>query len=277
MPAKASDVAAIAVGLIKDGRTIPYRLGGRAPSGMDCRGMVEYCVIHAGGRAGWSDSNDLARRYIDGELIPIANCKGNLKGLVGLLIEQVNENTPARYKADAFARRYGDCTHVGVITQTGDVWSVDASASAGKVRPRTEREGRNCWTHAAKLKGVNYDGEQLVETVGVVEVGKRSIDDAGNSVFGGNSCLAGIVTDGENTSSTPPKWSYAKVTTPDGGKLNLRRAPTTLVDNRVGAAPNGDTLAVIDRLPSGWAKVRYKGIEAYAQSVYLTSTPGEPG
>jgi hypothetical protein len=210
--------------------------------GMDCQGLITYCVKTAGGKAGWSDSNQLARSYVEGELIPIASAKGDMRGWIGLIIEPINADTPSRYRSDAFALKHGDCSHVGIITQDGTIWSVDASSSAGKVRTRTEREARHCWTHVAKLKDADYSPDTF--------------------------------------QSAPSAQTQMYVATDENG-LTFRTAPTVPkgADNRVPRMPRipaGAAVGVLADAGGGWCKVSYAGYEGYVMAKYLTAAETPP-
>lgn len=242
-----------------NGVEIPYRLGGHTTwGGMDCQGLIRYCYDSNGGKAGWIDSNGLARNCIQGELLPLAQAQRQsdwMAGWVLFIIDKVSSSTPMRYKSDAFAFKFGDCSHVGLYINDGDNWSVDASASAGKVRGRTKRDAPYVWTHAAKLKGVTYAAS--------VQDSTSSEQDSTSSEV-----VQDEVKQGESGFIDAPHKAY--VNTIGGGKLNLRSSPTTDIDNRRGSAPDGAELIVLSQ-NGKWSKVVYKGLTAYAQSMFLVN------
>jgi hypothetical protein len=259
------------------GHAIPYRLGGRTrQGGMDCQGAIAYCVEKAGGKAPWRDSNELARKYLDGEIIPIAKAKGNLKGYAGLMIDPVSAGTPLRYRADAFALQHGDCTHAGLITQAGDVWSVDASKTAGRVRGRTEREARNCWTHAARLKGVDYDlikkplpaAPNTTAPIPSIDEHEQPVIEAG--VSGG---MVDRVESVEPQSVSAQPWYRAIVSTPNGGTVKLRNQPSASGTVWHATPACGETVIVTDSRGE-WSKAQYKHLTGWIQTQYLQPVEG---
>jgi hypothetical protein len=252
-----------AISLIR-GPTIPYRLGGRTSSGFDCQGLIAYIMEKSGVKTSWRDSNELARNHIDGDLIPINQAKGNLKGYIGLMIDPINASTPTRYRSDAFAAKYGDCSHVGLIVQIGDIWSIDASKSAGKLRTRTEREARYCWTHVARLKGVDY------------EVIKKPTPTKTDSVVEQPDHNQAVYIDDSNpeppspaTQPATPTTYRAVVSTPNGGTVKLRNQPSTLGTFWYATPACGEEVIVVDNLRE-WSKVQYKHVSGWIQAQYLT-------
>jgi uncharacterized protein YraI len=61
----------------------------------------------------------------------------------------------------------------------------------------------------------------------------------------------------------------ATVMTLDGGALNLRSSPNESGINRIGRAPSGAIVEVLESR-SDWTKERYDGMTAWAQTKYLS-------
>jgi hypothetical protein len=222
---------------------IPYALGGVSINGMDCIGLVKYCAKQVGAGLNYAGSNDAFRNacswlgtyaeaQAQGRLIP---------GAVGFILEH-NGKEGDKYRADGI----GNASHIGVIVLSGDVHSIDASSSAGKVRTRTKRDAESIWTHIGWLKGFDYNMTTVVDEIG------------------------GVMT--EPTGSQP---RTAVVKTVDGGNLNIRRDPTDKVDNRIGKAPNGTTIEVLETRGE-WTRIRYSGITGWAATRYLAFNGAAP-
>ncbi|GHU73437.1 hypothetical protein AGMMS49992_12000 [Clostridia bacterium] len=231
MGARAQTVANAAVSLL--GNEIPYRLGGTTLQGMDCQGLVKYCCKQAGVTLNYSGSNDMYRNACSwlGTLAEAKAQKKLVPGAVAFIVVHDGGESD-KYKADGL----GNAGHVGIITLSGDIYSVDASSSAGKVRSRKVRDAELVWSHIGWLRALDY-GSAIVE------------DEIGGVIM--------------NTIRT------ATVNTVDGGNLNLRRAPSDNTDNRVGRVPNGTTIEVLETRADGWAKVKFEGMEVWASSRYL--------
>ena len=150
--AKASEVARIVRGLL-NGPAIPYVLGGKSLSGMDCKGMVEYAIREAGGTIKYSGSNDMWRNACTRKAtLKDAEREGWLKPGVMLFIVENDGKEPDKYKKDGL----GNASHVGIYIGHRDIHSVDASASKGQVVARNPRDAVRIWTHAAQFKEVDY-------------------------------------------------------------------------------------------------------------------------
>jgi hypothetical protein len=224
---KAQAVADAAVSLLSMGK-IPYVLGGESPAhGMDCEGLVQWCVRTAGGESDYSGSNDMWRHDVEWSgTIEQAQSQGKLLPGSALFVVFQNGKEPPKYQGDG----YGNAQHCGVYCGAPNAECVSASSVKMMVGTTTLQQG---WTHAAWLKQVDYSPSTT-------------------------------------TVPTPPVPYSAKVVTQNGGRLNLRRAPTMEVDNRVGYAPNGATLEVIDDAGTpDWSRVQYQGITAWAKSEFL--------
>lgn len=150
-------VARTAAALLQ-GATIPYTGGGETLAGMDCQGLVEYCVRACGGSMSFSGSNDMFRNACAwlGTLAE-AKAQGKLVPGTALFILEQDGGEPAKYKADGL----GNASHVGLYTDTGGTGPevVHASASRGCVAASTLK---NAWTHVGWLKAVDYGTEGTV-------------------------------------------------------------------------------------------------------------------
>lgn len=230
---------------------IPYRYAGTTLAGMDCQGSLKYCAQQLGVKLNYSGSNDMYRNACSWVgTISEAKAQGRIvPGAVGFIVEYDGQEGE-QYKRDGL----GNASHVGIITLSGKTYSVDASSSAGKVRGQAERDAVRTWTHIGWLKVFDYGTASVVDKI------DGSI---------GNSAPAAI---SDSTIRT------AVVITADGGSLNMRRAPSDTVDNRVGHAPFGVTVEVLETRSDGWAKIKYEGVSAWVRSKYLTmNTPTQTG
>lgn len=147
---KAAAVVQAALALLT-GPPIPYVKGGETLAGMDCQGLVEYCVRACGGQMSYSGSNDMFRNACSwvGTLAE-AKAQGKLlPGAVLFILEAVNSDTPQKYRTDGI----GDASHIGLYCGDKAAEVVHASGSKGCVLASTLKNG---WTHVALLKAVDY-------------------------------------------------------------------------------------------------------------------------
>jgi hypothetical protein len=156
MQPKSNAVAAVGVGLLNLPK-IPYILGRETLSGMDCQGLVEYCVRTAGGTMSCVGSNDMFRNACSWiGTIAQAKAQGKLVPGAAVFVLKKDGGEPARYKADGL----GNANHVGLYCGAPGAEIVSASASKGCVG--TTALGQS-WTHVGLLKSVDYtdanDGE----------------------------------------------------------------------------------------------------------------------
>ena len=222
---------------------IPYRYTGTTLASMDCQGAVKYCAQQIGVKLNYTGSNDMFRNACSwvGTLAE-AQASGRLvPGALAFIVKHDGQEGE-RYRLDGL----GNANHVGIITLSGNTFSVDASSSAGKVRGQPERDAVRTWTHVGWLKALDYTVSN--EIVGVAMNNTVSIAQPAAATY---------------TIQT------AKVYTADGGALNLRRSPSDNTDNRVGRAPFGATVEVLETQSDGWAKVKFEGTTAWVRSRYL--------
>lgn len=150
-------VAAKAIATVAEGHTYDE---------MDCQAFVEHCVNQCGGSMAYAGSNDMYRNS-QVYLATIANAKadGRLVPGAGLLIvEEVGDGTPAKYRGDGL----GDATHVGLYVGENALTDTDkngnsrkcntvhSSASRGRVVGGTTGGG---WTHVLWFKEIDYGVE----------------------------------------------------------------------------------------------------------------------
>ena len=157
MTVHAEAVAGAAEGL--SGRGIPYRPGGDTPSGMDCQGMVEYCLRAAGLRCGWKGSNAMWRD-LRWKGTPEACRKTFGRVPRGALLFIVTDDGGER--ARGYRDGLGNAMHVGIYTGSGE-GAVHASASRGRVcasrfKGRTVPGGG--WNRVGLLERVDYGLEE---------------------------------------------------------------------------------------------------------------------
>lgn len=147
-------VAAKAIAAVAEGHTYAE---------MDCQAFVEYCVNSCGGHMAYAGSNDMYRNSAV-YLATLANAKAEGKLVPGaglLIVEEVSDGTPARYRGDGL----GDATHVGLYVGENALTDTDkngksrkcntvhSSASRGRVVGGTTGGG---WTHVLWFKEIDY-------------------------------------------------------------------------------------------------------------------------
>jgi cell wall-associated NlpC family hydrolase len=132
-----------------EGRIIPYVATGRSMAGMDCQGMVKYCVKQAMGNCDhYSGSNDMFRGCVNAGTAREYGENGLKPGMLVFTVERSGRE-PSRYKADGL----GNASHVGIaVMESDDIWTIDASESAGKVRGRSRAQAPKVWTHMATAR-----------------------------------------------------------------------------------------------------------------------------
>lgn len=138
---------------------VPYALGGSTLGGMDCQGLMEYCLHKIGIRANWRGSNamwrDMAWTGTPEE------CKATFGKIpVGAWLYIVSDDGGEVQRG--YKDGKGNAEHVGVYTGT-HLGAVHASASKGKVADskfagKTIRNGG--WNAVGLCKLLDY-GEDV--------------------------------------------------------------------------------------------------------------------
>lgn len=155
---------------------------GHAYTEMDCQAFVEYCVNQCGGHMAYAGSNDMYRNA-SAYLATLANAKAEGKLVPGaglLIVEDVSDGTPAKYRGDGL----GDATHVGLYVGEKALTDVDkngksrvcnvvhSGSTMGRVAGSTLANG---WTHVILFKEIDYAGVAIPS--GVVVGGTLSAED----------------------------------------------------------------------------------------------------
>ena len=166
-------VAAKAIATVAEGHTYTE---------MDCQAFVEYCANACGGHMVYAGSNDMYRNA-SVYLATIANARAEGKLVPGaglLIVEEVSEGTPAKYRGDGL----GDATHVGLYVGEKALTDVDkngksrvcnvvhSGSTMGRVAGSTLANG---WTHVILFKEIDYTGVDLPS--GVVVGGTLTTED----------------------------------------------------------------------------------------------------
>ena len=148
---------------IKKGN-IPYVAGGMSLTGMDCQGLVEYCLIQAGvpkAECNLAGSNAHYRKCVwTGTPEEAVAMFGKVPAGASLYILEHDGGEPDKYKADSI----GNASHMGVWTGKE---SIAASASRGKVI-RSNFAGKTInggWNRIGLEPFVDYGVENLVAPV----------------------------------------------------------------------------------------------------------------
>jgi hypothetical protein len=196
---------------------IPYVGGGGTLKGMDCQGLVEWCINQAGGKAAYSGSNDMWRNACAYRAtLKDAKAAGKLVPGALLFIWAEDGEEPAKYQGDGEGNAY----HIGVYCGAPKAEVIHASYSRGMVAPSTLA---NAWTHVAWFKGVDYGGE------------------------------AALSTPAEDAVQADTQTQYIRVVTSDGNGLNMRKTPK---GQRMLSIPFGEVLPVLDAVED-WYRVPY--------------------
>lgn len=138
-----------------------YRLGGDGSDGTcDCIGLIIGAIRRAGGSWTGIHGSNYAARYEMRELLPVMDAgelnpgdvvyKARTPGQAGYAL-------PERYKNDPDKRDY---YHVGVVTATSP---LEITHCTGPGIVRDTKLGK--WVYRGRLKKVDYDGTEVVETM----------------------------------------------------------------------------------------------------------------
>ncbi len=236
----AADVCRTALELAARVPPIPYVMSGETERGMDCQGLVEFCVRANGGTMNFSGSNDMIRRACTG-IYTVSEARG--RGLIapGWLVYILKQDgrEPDKYKGDGV----GNASHVGLyVGQTG-AETVHASYSKGIVCPTLLANG---WTHCGPAKAIEY-------AAGATEPDPLDDDTPYSATVDTGDSLKG---------------------------LNFRMTPSARAAKVPGCEeiPKGATVTVLEHVNSAWARVNYNGFGGYAMRQYLReSKPPDAG
>lgn len=138
-----------------------YRLGGDGSDGTcDCIGLVIGAIRQAGGAWMGTHGSNYAARYEMRELLPVTDAGELCLGDVVYKARtpgQAGYALPERYKNDPDQRDY---YHVGVVTA---VEPLEITHCTGPGIVRDTKLGK--WVYRGRLKKVDYDGTEVVETM----------------------------------------------------------------------------------------------------------------
>jgi hypothetical protein len=240
--AASARVALVAAAWAKVTPRIPYVANGSTRKGADCQGLVEGCIKEAGGKADYAGSNAMFRAcHKSGNIWTLTQAQklGKLKPGALVFILENDGKEPSQYKAD----NLGNASHVGVyVGQSDTIWSVDASASAGKVRTRTKRDAPRVWTHAGYLPEIDYGADSKQENLPIIE--SVLIDEAGLAARG----------------------PYDAVVLESGaGRVRVRKSPG---GEYYGHISTGQIVRVVEEVPN-WCKIQWKTGTYWMMSKYL--------
>ena len=138
-----------------------YRLGGDGSDGTcDCIGLVIGAIRRAGGSWTGTHGSNYAARYEMRELLPVTDAGELCLGDVVYKARtpgQAGYDLPERYGADPDNRDY---YHIGVVTA---VEPLEITHCTGPGIVRDTKLGK--WTYRGRLKKVDYDGTEGMETM----------------------------------------------------------------------------------------------------------------
>ena len=138
-----------------------YRLGGDGSDGAcDCIGLIIGAIRRAGGSWTGTHGSNYAARYEMRELLPVTDAGELCLGDVVYKARtpgQAGYDLPERYGADPDNRDY---YHIGVVTA---VEPLEITHCTGPGIVRDTKLGK--WTYRGRLKKVDYDGTEGMETM----------------------------------------------------------------------------------------------------------------
>jgi hypothetical protein len=204
----------------------------------------------------------------------LAEAKAAGKLVPGAMLFMVDRDggEPAQYKADGL----GNASHVGVYVGVSDlIYSVDASASAGKVRSRDKRNGEGyVWTHVGQFKEVDYVLKKRpseVTTDDQEEAADELESGAGTQTGTQTGTQAQAADDQAGTGMLP-----ARARVESSQRLNLRKSPRT--DGvRIGGMEPGTVVDVLDSLGDWWqvkAPINGQYFTGWAMAQYMKAYKG---
>ncbi|MEA4999307.1 MAG: hypothetical protein VB087_07980 [Candidatus Limiplasma sp.] len=266
---KVSNAAVIAAGreiltLINSGTVIPYVNNGMSLQGMDCQGLVEYCLIKAGvpkaecGLAGsnahwraasWRGTPEEMRKVLGA--VPAGACP---------CIHAYDGGEVAKGYHDA----YGNCSHIGLYLGGSD--SVAASAGRERViasnfKGKTVPNGG--WNAVILLPWVNYG----LTAAQIAALGAGSLTP-------GDATVSNAVADDEadglesvTATATPAVTQWGVVVTPDGNPVKAREQPKRGAITKF-SVPNGTLLMILGE-SNGYYKVMWLGKARWVQTPFV--------
>lgn len=143
--------------------------------------------------------------------------------------------------------------------------NVRSSDSETAERLGTAAEGVILTRIEAKLNGwskVEYEGKEAFIKSDYLQV----VDSEGNAVPDDNSNNQTVTPNNNNNSNTNNDGEKKYVTAIDN--VNIR-SEADIDSERVGFAYNGDKLEFVEKLSSGWTKIKYNGKDCYVKSDYV--------
>lgn len=143
--------------------------------------------------------------------------------------------------------------------------NVRSSDSETAERLGTAAEGVILTRIEAKLNGwskVEYEGKEAFIKSDYLQV----VDSEGNAVPDDNSNNQTVTPNNDNNSNADNDGEKKYVTAIDN--VNIR-SEADIDSERVGFAYNGDKLEFVEKLSSGWTKIKYNGKDCYVKSDYV--------
>ena len=218
----------------------------------DCIGLIIGAIRRAGGSWTGIHGSNYSARYEMRELLPVMDAgelnpgdavyKARMPGQTGY-------DLPERYGADPDNRDY---YHIGVVTA---VEPLEITHCTGPGIVRDTKLGK--WTYRGRLKKVDYDGTEGMETmVQTATVVADKVDYDGTSQEVGTMVQA------------------ATVVADSGDDVKMRSTPSQ-TDGLYWKVPVGDKVQVA-YVEGEWAKVRHQGRTGYMMVEYLKMDAQEP-
>ena len=143
--------------------------------------------------------------------------------------------------------------------------NVRSSDSETAERLGTVSEGVILTRIEAKLNGwskVEYEGKEAFIKSDYLQV----VDSEGNAVVDDDTNNQTVTPNNDNNTNTANDGEKKYVTAIDN--VNIR-SEADIDSERVGFAYNGDKLEFVEKLSSGWTKIKYNGKDCYVKSDYV--------
>lgn len=131
-----------------------YVNGGSSYGSVDCQGAFKYVYKKYGESNGWRGSNDMARNWIVGSLIPLSRATLS-PGMAVFRVASTNANLDSRYKpgGSAYNGDVRDYHHIGLVDEDTKYMLHASGTRENFARSKVNSSEE---TYVAYLKGIDY-------------------------------------------------------------------------------------------------------------------------